>query len=107
MHISDDALLVASELTTNACAATPCGGEIRLQVSRDCAGVLVAVWDDAPGTPRARPVVELTPETLDLAEERWDDNGGRGLPIVAALAAECGYCADSSRGKWAWARLRI
>ncbi|WP_262402538.1 ATP-binding protein [Actinomadura sp. CNU-125] len=105
-HISDDALMIASELVTNAITATPAGGEIRFQVSRDCGGVLIAVWDNAPGTPQARPVVELTPEALDLAEERWDNNGGWGLPIVATLAAECGYCPDSVRGKWAWARLK-
>ncbi|MFD0904583.1 ATP-binding protein [Actinomadura sediminis] len=105
-RISDDALVVASELVTNAVAATPTGGEIRFQISLDSGGVLLAVWDDAPGKPQTRQVVEPTPETLDLAEERWDDNGGWGLPIVAALAAECGYCPDSVRGKWAWARLK-
>ena len=105
-HISDDALLVVSELIANAVAATRPGGEIRFQLSRDCAGVLAAVWDDAPGTPRTRGVPDITLETLDLAEERWDDNGGWGLPLVAALAAECGYCPDPNRGKWIWARFK-
>ncbi|WP_433479688.1 ATP-binding protein [Spirillospora sp. CA-142024] len=105
MHISDDAFLVASELITNAVAATP-GGEIRYQCSRDSAGVLIAVWDASPALPRPRPVIDMTLDTLDVSEEHWDDNGGRGLPIVAALAAECGHTPDPSGGKWAWAHLK-
>jgi len=104
-HISDDAFLIASELITNAAAATP-GREIRFQFSRDVAGVVIAVWDAAPSSPRPRPVVEVTPETLDLSEEHWDDNGGWGLPIVAAIATECGHSPDPSGGKWVWARLK-
>ncbi|WP_051711795.1 ATP-binding protein [Spirillospora albida] len=103
-HISDDAFLIASELIANASTATP-GQQIRFQCSRDTAGVLIAVWDASPAQPQARPVVEMTPETLDLSEENWDRNGGWGLPIVAALAADCGHCPDPSGGKWIWARL--
>ncbi|WP_433472789.1 ATP-binding protein [Spirillospora sp. CA-142024] len=105
MHISDDAFLIASELITNAVTATP-GKEIRYQCSRDAAGVLIAVWDASPSSPRVRPMIELTLDTLDLSEEHWDDNGGRGLPIVATLAAECGHTSDPSGGKWVWARLK-
>ncbi|WP_149263759.1 ATP-binding protein [Actinomadura sp. K4S16] len=79
-HISDDAFLIAPELITNAVVATP-GEEIRYQCSRDVAGVLIAVWDASPARPR-------------------------GLPIVAALAAECGYSPDPTGGKWVWARLK-
>ncbi|MEU8342972.1 ATP-binding protein [Spirillospora sp. NPDC048832] len=104
-HISDDAFLIASELITNAVAATP-GKEIRYQCSRDAAGVLIAVWDANPTLPRLHPLIELALETLDVSEENWDDNGGRGLPIVTALAAECGHTPDSSGGKWVWARLK-
>ncbi|WP_141584339.1 ATP-binding protein [Actinomadura sp. WMMA1423] len=104
-HISDDAFLIASELITNAVAATP-GEEIRYQCSLDVAGVLIAVWDASPTKPRVRPLVELTLDTLDVSEDHWDDNGGRGLPIVAALATECGYSPDPAGGKWVWARLK-
>lgn len=104
-HISDDAFLIASELITNAAAATP-GQEIRLQFSRDVAGVVIAVWDAAPSHPQARPVVEMTLDTLDVSEEHWDDNGGWGLSIVASVATECGHCPDPSGGKWVWARLK-
>ncbi|HEU5026816.1 MAG TPA: ATP-binding protein [Spirillospora sp.] len=104
-HISDDAFLIASELITNAVAATP-GKEIRFQFSRDIAGVLIAVWDASPTQPQARPMIDMTLDTLDVSEEHWDDNGGRGLPIVAVLAAECGHTPDPSGGKWVWARLK-
>lgn len=105
MHISDDAVLVASELVGNAVAAAP-GEEIRYQCSRDVAGVLVAVWDASPARPVVRPMADLTLDTLDVSKEHWDDNGGRGLPIVAALAAECGHTPDPSGGKWVWATLK-
>ncbi|MFD0691372.1 ATP-binding protein [Actinomadura fibrosa] len=104
-HIADDVCLVISELVTNAAAATP-GREIRFQCSRDVTGVLVAVWDAAPTRPVIRAVEEVTLDALDVSGEHWDDNGGRGLPIVAALAVECGCCADPSGGKWVWARLK-
>lgn len=105
VHISDDAVLVVSELVTNAVAAAS-GEEIRLQVSRDVAGVVIAVWDASTARPRARPVVDTARDALDVTEEHWDDNGGRGLPIVAALAVECGHTPDPSGGKWVWARLK-
>jgi len=97
--------LIASELITNAVTATP-GEEIRYQCSRDIAGVLIAVWDGSPDTPQVRPMTEMTLDTLDVSEEHWDDNGGRGLPIIAALAAACGCTPDPQGGKWVWARLK-
>lgn len=105
MHISDDAVLIVSELVTNAVAAAP-GEEIRFQFSRDIAGVLIAVWDASTAEPRARPMVDTARDALDVSEKHWDDNGGRGLPIVAALAVECGHTPDPSGGKWVWARLK-
>ena len=104
-HISDDVLTVASELIANAAAAA-LGEEIRYQCSRDADRVLVAVWDDSPAVPEARPPVELSLDTLDVSEAGWDDNGGRGLLLVAALAVECGHTPDPSGGKWVWALLK-
>ncbi|GAA4241793.1 hypothetical protein GCM10022254_72090 [Actinomadura meridiana] len=103
-HITDDAFLIASELISNAVAATP-GKEIRYQCSRDAHGVLIAVWDASPARPRMRPLERLTLDTLDVSKENWDNNGGRGLPIVAALATSCGHTPEPSGGKWIWARL--
>ncbi|TDD21871.1 hypothetical protein E1287_40280 [Actinomadura sp. KC06] len=104
-HILDDAFLIVSELITNALAATP-GMEIRYQCSRDVAGVLLAVWDASPKSPQILPMIDMTLDTLDISEEHWDDNGGRGLPIVAALTIDCDHSPDPSGGKWVWARLK-
>ncbi|TQM66987.1 anti-sigma regulatory factor (Ser/Thr protein kinase) [Actinomadura hallensis] len=104
-HILDSALLVASELVTNAARQTP-HGEIRLQLSRDAYGVIIAVWDAAHELPQAKPMTELTLDDLDLSEEAFDDNGGWGLHIVQALSATCGVIGDPAGGKWVWARMR-
>jgi anti-sigma regulatory factor (Ser/Thr protein kinase) len=103
-HILDDALLIVSELVTNAARQTPHEG-IRLQLGRDEHGVIIAVWDAAPELPRPKPEIELTLDDLDLSEEAFDDNGGRGLHIVQALSAKCGITADPSGGKWIWSRI--
>jgi anti-sigma regulatory factor (Ser/Thr protein kinase) len=104
-HILDDTLLIVSELVTNAARQTP-NEEIRLQLSRDAYGIIVAVWDTAPELPRPKPKFELTLEDLDLSEDAFDDNGGRGLHIIEALSAKCGITGDPAGGKWIWARLR-
>lgn len=107
LDISDDALLVVSEIVANACEATPLQ-EIRLHFSRSTTGVLIAVWDCSADVPVANPVVELTETAIDRADEdRWDSGGGWGLPIVQALSADCGYRSDPAGGKWIWARLGV
>ena len=104
-HILDSALLVVSELVTNASRQTP-REEIRLQLSRDSHGIIIAVWDAAHEFPRAKPMAELTLDDLDLSEEAFDDNGGWGLHIVQALSAACGVVGDPAGGKWVWCRIR-
>ncbi|MFB4305987.1 ATP-binding protein [Actinomadura sp. GTD37] len=103
-HILDSALLIVSELVTNAARQTP-DAEIRLQLSRDAYGIIIAVWDADHELPKAKPMTELTLEDLDLSEEAFDDNGGWGLHIVQAMSAKCGVTADPSGGKWIWARM--
>ncbi|MEO3827427.1 ATP-binding protein [Actinomadura sp. B10D3] len=102
--ILDSALLIVSELVTNAARQTP-GKEIRLQLSRDAHGIIIAVWDADHELPKAKPMTELTLEDLDLSEEAFDDNGGWGLHIVQALSAKCGATADPAGGKWVWSRM--
>ncbi|MDL4774792.1 ATP-binding protein [Actinomadura xylanilytica] len=104
LHILDDALLVVSELVTNATRQTPYE-EIRFQIVRDSPGIVIAVWDSSPDLPQPKPITELTLEDLDLSEEAFDDNGGWGLPIVQALSSKCGITRDPGGGKWTWARL--
>ncbi|WP_165978528.1 ATP-binding protein [Actinomadura darangshiensis] len=103
-HILDNALLIVSELVTNAARQTPCE-EIRLQITRDAYGVIIAVWDAADALPQAKPMAELTLEDLDLSEEAFDDNGGWGLHIVQALSTKCGVIVDPAGGKWIWSRM--
>ncbi|MEW2356204.1 ATP-binding protein [Spirillospora sp. NPDC029432] len=98
--------LVASELVGNAVAATP-GRKIAYQLSRDEGEVIVAVWDASARVPTGKPPPDLALETLDLNPERWDDNGGWGLSIVATLSVQCGYTVDPGGGKWVWARLKV
>jgi anti-sigma regulatory factor (Ser/Thr protein kinase) len=100
--IAYDTCLVATELITNACAATP-GGEIRIRCRREPAAVLVDVWDASDRMPVVRLVAE--PVELDLSPDRFDQNGGWGLPLVRAIAAECGVHRTVPAGKWVWARL--
>lgn len=104
-HISDDALLVASELINNAIEATP-GREITYEMTRVDGTITLAVWDSSDRFPARRPPVEYTPDNLDLSPEHWDDNGGWGLNIVTTIAANCGYTSDPRGGKWVWARLK-
>lgn len=105
-HVGTDARLIAAELVTNACAATPVG-EIRIRFVREPATLLLAVWDSSNEMPRVKQLVDLEPEDLDLSPENWDNNGGWGLPMVQAVAAECGITETPPRGKWIWARLAL
>ncbi|MGH3239523.1 MAG: ATP-binding protein [Spirillospora sp.] len=103
-HILDDSLVIVSELVTNAARHAPYT-ELRLQLSRDSQGVIIAVWDSSPELPRLKPLSELILDVFDMSEEAFDDNGGRGLHIVQALSASCGVTRDPSGGKWVWARM--
>ncbi|OLT17413.1 hypothetical protein BJF79_17830 [Actinomadura sp. CNU-125] len=103
-HILDDALLIVSELVTNAARQTP-HKELRFQVSRDANGIIIAVWDSSPEIPKPKPLFELTLDGLDLSEDAFDNNGGRGLPIIQTLSTTCGVTKDPNGGKWVWARL--
>jgi sigma-B regulation protein RsbQ len=68
---SDDAVLVVSELVTNAVRAGAETCSVELQLAAESIGIVV--FDDAPGSPHLAPADQL-------AEH------GRGLPIVDALA---------------------
>jgi signal transduction histidine kinase len=104
--LAHDARLIAAELIANACAATP-EGEVRITFTREPGAVLLAVWDSSDELPRVKPIVELEPEDLDLSPENWDDNGGWGLPMIQAIASECGVTPTPPRGKWVWAKLAV
>ncbi|MGW4285762.1 ATP-binding protein [Streptomyces sp. NPDC004673] len=92
-NLADDAALVVSELVAN--AVRHAGREsIRVVVERVAPrAVRVAVADFSRTLPEPR-----TPTT--------DDENGRGLPLIAALAANWGT--DERRwGKVVWAELEV
>ncbi|MGN6635848.1 MAG: response regulator [Oryzihumus sp.] len=85
-----DALIVTSELATNAIvhADPPC----RLRLSLDGSTLRIDVRDGGRGTPEPRALGET-------------GEGGRGLQLVSALAAAWGVQAVAGDGKLVWAEL--
>ncbi len=104
--LRDDAALLTSELVTNAVRArgtNPASRSsdpdhlalIRLRLSVLGGGLIIEVWDPE-ATP---PVIRDTPDP--------EDEGGRGLLIVAALSKQWNYYSLPEGGKWVWAELAI
>lgn len=90
-QVLDEAVLVASELATNAIthADSPC----RIRLSLTAATLRIDVIDAGSGTPE--------PQPADLTAEH-----GRGLGMVAAVAAAWGMEALPGEGKLVWAELK-
>lgn len=95
-HAAEPAGLVISELSTNALRKTP-GGTIQVRVSSREDGILLAVWDRSD---------DLPPESPALPGD--DEEGGRGLFLVAALSLKHGVQQRSPAlggGKTVWALI--
>lgn len=93
--VVDDAAVVVSELITNACAASavlPERPPVTLRLTVAEAAVTIEAWDSSP----------LDPEVHDPGE---DDEAGRGLTIVAAIAARWGVERTGYRRKSVWVVL--
>lgn len=86
-----DAVLITSELVTNAVRAG-CG-RIELKLTLDARGLRLAVHDDAAGIPV-------------LQNPGPDEPHGRGLAITALIAQSWGY-QPTRRGKNVWAQLPV
>lgn len=87
----DDVKLVVSELATN--SVVHARSDFTVSVCVTAEDVCVSVSDDSCEQPA-------------LPETRGDESGGRGLAIVATLAATWGT-APSGVGKRVWARLSL
>ena len=90
----DIALLVVSELVTNAYEHTTTS-RIIVRLSRQQGAVLIEVLDtDGTGAPNCRTA-------------RDDEDGGRGLLLVRGLAERWGFHQAEGKGSTVWARIRI
>jgi anti-sigma regulatory factor (Ser/Thr protein kinase) len=90
---ADDVLLCVSELSTNALVhGVPPGRGFRLYLRYDGAVLRVEVHDPGPGIPQ---VVHTA-----------DDEGGRGLLLVAAVADEWGV-GERRPGKVVWCEFVV
>lgn len=86
----DDALMVTSELVTNAITHADSSCRIRLSVSATT--LRIDVLDGGSGTPEPRPASET-------------EEHGRGLHMVDAVASAWGLEEVPGRGKLVWAEL--
>jgi anti-sigma regulatory factor (Ser/Thr protein kinase) len=96
--LAPDSELLVSELVTNAVQATAGRDQaaVRLRLSGDSARVLIEVWDTDP-----RPPVPNDPGEHGTPDPQ--DEGGRGLFLVAALSARWDwYPTREPAGKVIW-----
>jgi len=89
--IVDDAVLVVTELVTN--AVTHGGSALRLQLSRTAGAFRIEVVDGGEGTPEPQP-------------QDTEAEGGRGIMLVDAMSSSWGVESVPS-GKLVWAEIAI
>ncbi len=89
----DDAVLVVSELVTNAVKNSAINAAVKVWLWTDGQRLLIEVRDMGPGIPL---LVDPTP----------DEDGGRGLAVVNALSKDWG-CYPQRGGKVVWAHLGL
>jgi anti-sigma regulatory factor (Ser/Thr protein kinase) len=90
----DVAILLVSELVTNALEATPEGGRVAIRFRLTDSVLRVDVIDGAPG----RPATEGMPDPKSIR--------GRGLALVQELADHCGVEPTERPGKCTWFDMR-
>jgi anti-sigma regulatory factor (Ser/Thr protein kinase) len=91
-HLLDDALVVVTELVTN--AITHAESDCVLRLSRTPSTLRIEVLDDGTGTPEPQPPT--------ATEEH-----GRGLHLIAALTAAWGLELIPDDGKMVWAEFTV
>lgn len=88
----DDALLVVSELAAN--AITHAGSDYRVRLTATPRSLRIEVRDGGEGTPEPQP-------------QSMTNEHGRGLLMVAAIAASWGIERSDGRRKLVWAELAL
>jgi len=91
-EVANDALMVLSELLTNAVresAAMPALPAVRVKLLADPGQLMIEVFDRAKGMPR-------------IKSPALDEVGGRGLVVVAGLARRWDWIKHED-GKLVWA----
>ncbi|NYI05041.1 ATP-binding protein [Allostreptomyces psammosilenae] len=100
-EVTDDVVLIVSELVTNAVshASVPRGRReafpVLLRLRRSDGHLAVEVWD-----PDARPPQEAREHSCSAEQ-------GRGLTIVSATAERWSYCPVPGRGKVVWCHVAL
>ena len=95
--LADDAEMIVSELITNAIEASallPERPPVSLRLLASEKSLLIEVWDHSPR--------DLEPREADA-----DDECGRGLTVVAALADRWGWERTGHNRKVVWAELGV
>ena len=95
--LADDAQMIVSELITNAIDVSrllPERPPVSLRLLAGEKSLLIEVWDHSP--------LDLEPREADA-----DDECGRGLTVVAALADRWGWERTGSHRKVVWAELDV
>jgi CheY-like chemotaxis protein/anti-sigma regulatory factor (Ser/Thr protein kinase) len=90
LGLLDDALLVVSELAAN--AITHADSDYRVRLASTAQTLRIEVTDDGTGTPEPQP-------------QSMTNEHGRGLLMVAAIAASWGIETSEQRSKLVWAEL--
>ena len=96
-ELVDAAALIVSELITNACDASivlPERPPIALRLLATETSLIIEAWDQSP--------LDLDPREADA-----DDECGRGLTVVAALADHWGWERAGHNRKVVWAELGV
>jgi anti-sigma regulatory factor (Ser/Thr protein kinase) len=83
---SEIAQLLVSEVVTNAVRHVPHGRALEVRVTADATSIKIAVGDDSV----LRPVMRVSGD---------DDESGRGMHLVAALATQWGVADDGPFGR--------
>lgn len=93
--LAETAVLLASELVTNACrASTRRAAVIATRVTRTDTELIIEVWDVDASVPIRR-------------DPALDAEGGRGLLLVSALSSRWAFYRPPSGGKVTWCSIAL